>query len=140
MRGTIRRGGVVSWSGCSAAQRVSRLSDLIRGLEAVDALVTSTNGTISDRFEQAAIRAAYRDRAGGSTPATSTLNGRTAETCSVGPLAAVAAGLLCGRLPAPIGNERETASDRVLVDPLGDFGVICTDSVSGAGGVAVRLD
>ncbi len=138
--GTITRCGGVSWSGCTVAQRVSRLGDLIRRLEAIDALATSANGTITDRFEQAAIRAAFRDRAGSSTPATTTLYGRTAETFSVGPLASLAAGLLCRRLPAPIGNGRETANDQAPADAVRDFGVICTDYAAGACGVAIHLE
>jgi len=140
VRGTITHTGGVSWYGCPPAQRVFRLSDLLRRLEAIDALATSTNGTDTDRIEQAAIRAAYRNRAGVSAPASSALYGRTAETFSVGPLAALAAGLLCGRLPAPIGNERETANGRAVADVVRDFGVICTDYVLGACGVAVHLD
>lgn len=139
VRGTITRAGGVSWSGCAAAQRVSRMGDMIRRLGVIDALATSANGTIADRFEQAAIRSAYRDRAGASTPAGTTLYGRIAETFSVGPLAALAAGLLCRGLPAPIGNERETATDHDPVEAVRDFGVICTDCVAGGCGVAVHL-
>jgi len=61
-----------------------------------------------------------------------TLEGRTAELFSVGPIAALAAGLLCGRLP--------TATDPSKTIPVRAFGVACTDRATGAGGVAVCLE
>jgi len=116
------------------------MADLIDRMGDVDALLTSANGTVVDRLERLAIRAVYRHRDSRPVPASTTLFERLAETFSVGPLAAVAAGTLCRQLPPWIRNPRNAAFGTESDDDLHVFGVIGTDPVSGASALTVQLE
>ena len=136
-RGTVLRTTGVSWSGGSARQRVSRMRDLVQRLGAIDLLTTSGNGTSVDRLELAAVRAAYRGH--GAPPARTTPFGLVSETFSVGPLAALAASLLCRRLTAPAGGALDFGNRQVPSTAHRDIGVICTDAGTGTCGITVRV-
>ncbi len=138
VRGSVARINGVSWSGCTARQRVSRASDLIQRLGAVDALAASANGTVIDRLERAAIRRAYRHGSGASSPVLATLYDRTAETFSVGPLAAVATALLCSRFPALSAIKERESTGQAPTNAVGTVAVLCTDYMAGACGAVVR--
>jgi hypothetical protein len=67
-------------------------------------------------------------RPGGTPPVVSSLYGHVAETFSAGPLAAVAAVLLTGRLPALFGAAPPgLAGARRDGARAPSFGVLCTD-------------
>jgi hypothetical protein len=126
-------------------------------------VVSSANGTWIDLAEAAALRdaaaAARRDTAPnrgrpGDSPGivVSSIYGHVAETFSVGPLAAAAAVLLTGRLPALFGDgpdghgsrdgcaaraTRARGSDGIVAPT--DFGVLCTDYAGLVSGCRIGL-
>jgi hypothetical protein len=118
--------------------------------------MSSANGTWIDRVEAGALRhAAALRRATTSSSRSpertvvSSLYGHIAETFSVGPLAAVAAVLLTGKLPALFGpgpGAREatgvgaTIARATGTEPASQsFGVLCTDYVGLVSGCRVGL-
>ena len=133
-------------------QEIALAEQVLRELGNPASVITSANGTWIDRVEAAALRQVARS---GAKPVVTSLYGYIAETFSVGPLAAVAAVLLTGRLPAlfgpgPDGHDRvapgrTAAGDRTsalaragALQPLaGSFGVLCTDYVGLVSGCRV---
>jgi hypothetical protein len=107
---------------------------VLRDLGGPTSVISSANGTWIDRSEAAALRLVARDTR--SVPTVSSIYGHIAETFSAGPLAALSAVLLTGRLPVLLGSPDDglrhagRGGTRVA-----SFGVICTDYtglVSGA--------
>jgi hypothetical protein len=132
---------------------------VLRELGNPAAVVSSANGTWVDRVEAAALR--HAGSRGGDSPASasarprtvvSSLYGHVAETFSVGPLAAVAAVLLTGKLPALFGpgpggpeggrgGERAAGLARATASqtPPESFGVLCSDYAGLVSGCRVGL-
>ncbi|HWE97288.1 MAG TPA: beta-ketoacyl-[acyl-carrier-protein] synthase family protein [Tepidisphaeraceae bacterium] len=97
-------------------------ADVLRSLGDVSHVITSANGTWLDRLEAVALRH------GGQRVVTS-LAGHVAETFSVMPLAAIAAGLLTGRMPKLLGDLRAKAGMRPATgdEQPDEFAVLCSD-------------
>jgi 3-oxoacyl-[acyl-carrier-protein] synthase II len=140
--GTLAPRGVLrAWASAASLREgrdeVDSVGRVIRGLGSPRHVVGSANGTWVDRAEAAALRQAAR---AGAPAVVSSLYGHIAETFSVGPLAAAAAVLLTGRLPALFGpgpgdRDRLVASTG---EPASSFAVLCTDHVGLAGGCRIQ--
>ena len=105
---------------------VESAARILRDLGHPATVVSSANGTWIDRAEAAALRLGGRQ--GAIPPVVSSIYGHIAETFSAGPLAAIAAVLLTGHLPALFGpgaaglRGATGGSDRPA-----SFAVLCTD-------------
>ena len=98
------------------------------------AMMSSANGTRLDQMEENAMRLSAARH--GRTVAMSSLCGHIAECFSAGPLAAVAAVLLNGRLPRLYGS-----SDLALSgEPIKDFVSLATDYSGLVAGVHVSCE
>jgi 3-oxoacyl-[acyl-carrier-protein] synthase II len=111
---------------------------VLRDLGSPPSVISSANGTWIDRSEAAALRLVSRDA--GCVPTVSSIYGHVAETFSAGPLAALSAVLLTGRLPALLGTPddglRHAERGGARVD---SFGVICTDYTGLVAGARIAV-
>jgi 3-oxoacyl-[acyl-carrier-protein] synthase II len=154
------RGTVGAWASASSfgegREEIESAAGVLRELGDPAAVISSANGTWVDRVEAAALRhAGSRGDSSSSAPrrtVVSSLYGHVAETFSVGPLAAVAAVLLTGKLPAlfgpgPNGPKGEPGGARASglaratasQAPPESFGVLCTDYAGLVSGCRVGL-
>jgi hypothetical protein len=128
-RGGKPRGKILQTAACfgNRQQIIESVNELLRRLDNPQRIVISANGTSIDRAEIAAIRRCENVRV------VSSIYGHIAETFSVSPLVAVAAGLLWGKLPGHFGNDWEGGPIRAASgsEDARDFATICTD-ISGA--------
>jgi 3-oxoacyl-[acyl-carrier-protein] synthase II len=125
-RGGRVRGVVQGWASAAGApgQGVRTMGRVLAGLGAVEALVSSANGTWIDRVEAGALR-----RMPGLAPGrVASLYGRVAECYSALPLAGLAAVLLSGVMPTAPGAAES-----------GRVGVIAMDYTGVAAGVRVGI-
>jgi len=153
------RGAVESWASASSfgekRQEIDSAARVLLELGNPRAVISSANGTWIDRVEAGALRHAASLRRGPTAEAgqpeptvVSSLYGHVAETFSVGPLAAVAAVLLTGKLPTLFGpgpGERERRGGAGLARATAaqatpaSFAVLCTDYVGLVSGCRVGL-
>ena len=136
------RGTVESWSAASSFREKRDEAGLamrvLRDLGTPRFVVSSANGTWIDRAEAAALR--HAGRKGSAEPVVSAIYGHVAETFSAGPLAAIAAVLLTGRLPALFGTGAPgLRGARPGEERPASFGVICTDYTGLVSGCRVAV-
>lgn len=133
VRGRVRRIGAAHGT-----------TDVLEDIGDPPAVLSSANGSYLDRVElEALTRSALRSFSPRRPLTVTTLYGYLAETFSAGPLAAVAAPLLCGRLPAmPAAPHGWPASMcRAGEDAIvGDFGVLCADHTGPVRAVRISVD
>lgn len=123
-RGTVER--------CASAAsfrekraEVESVMRVLRDLGQPGAVISSANGTWIDRAEAAALR--HGGSSAGNAATVSSIYGHLAETFSAGPLAAIAAVLLTGRIPALFGAGVSGLRTAGAMEETRSFGVLCTD-------------
>jgi len=131
-----------------ARQDVAAAERVLRDLGSPRFVVSSANGTWIDRVEAAALRhVAGEAPASKSRAVVSSIYGYVAETFSTCPLAALAAVLLTGRLPALFGPGPGLGNG-CAAGPIGasgtegratPFGVLCTDYAGLVSGCRIAL-
>jgi 3-oxoacyl-(acyl-carrier-protein) synthase len=138
VRGAIQAAASAAPADVGTAEAADRVLEELGDPAAV---VSSANGTWIDRIEAGGLRLA--DRRTGRPAAVSSLYGHIPECFSAGPVAAVAAVLLTGRLPVLFGPGPGGGGG---VGGAGDaggtpraFGVLCTDYSGTISGVRVGL-
>jgi 3-oxoacyl-[acyl-carrier-protein] synthase II len=136
------RGTVAAWSSAASFREkrdeAGLAARVLCELGSPHFVVSSANGTWIDRAEAAALR--HVGRKGAGEPVVSSLYGHFAETFSASPLAAVAAVLLTGRLPALFGTGAPgLRGARPGAERVGSFGVICTDYTGLVSGCRVAV-
>jgi 3-oxoacyl-[acyl-carrier-protein] synthase II len=137
------RGVVEAWSAAASFREKRDESGLaarvLCDLGAPGFVISSANGTWVDRAEAAALRHVGR-KGLAEQPVVSSVYGHVAETFSAGPLAAIAAVLLTGRLPALFGTGAPgLRGARSGAERPGSFGVICTDYTGLVSGCRVAV-
>jgi 3-oxoacyl-[acyl-carrier-protein] synthase II len=139
--GPAPRGAVEAWSSAASFRElrgeIESARRVLRDIGSPRHVIGSANGTWIDRAETAAVRHSIERREAPRTYAT--LNGHMAETFSVNPLAAVAAVLLTGRVPALLGPVPPGLSAPDDADRPRSVGVLCTDYAGLVAGCRIGL-
>jgi 3-oxoacyl-[acyl-carrier-protein] synthase II len=104
-------------------QTIDSVQEVLKRLGNPANIISSANGTWIDRAENAAIRRSENVRA------VSSIYGHIAETFSAGPLVAIAATLLSGKLPTLLHSDENAR----------DFAAICTDFSGAVSGMRVAV-
>ena len=128
-RARARVDAAVGGAACGRGVRAmtAACARLVESLGAVDGVVVSSNGTWTDRVEAAGLRrAGYRGAVG-------SVEGHLPELLSAGPLAALAAVALTGRVPARLFDGESAGGGARSV------GLLCTDFAGSVGAVRVVL-
>jgi hypothetical protein len=137
---TRRARGVVEKVGAAHGPR----GDALEAIDDPDAVISCASGSRLDRIELEALRRAARRAASPGRPLrVTTLYGYLAETFSVGPLAAVAAGLLVRCLPAMTAAPAGWPASMRVADgttELRRFGVLCADHTGPIRAVRLGVD
>ena len=133
---TTQRG--IRGNGRSLTNAVSNVLDRVG---ATTHIMTSANGTVLDRIENAGIRRRVQ-QTGNIQPHVSSIYGYMAETFSVMPLASLSSVLLTGRIPDLLGPARGLgpslqASHGQVTDA---FSVLCTDITGLATAAYFKVD
>jgi 3-oxoacyl-[acyl-carrier-protein] synthase II len=133
-RGGRARGTILGYSaGAAGADKLLRVADrVLTELADPPAVIGSANGTWVDRVEAGVVRLSANRS--GRPVRVSSLGGHVAECFSAGPLAAVAAVLLSGRLPRLYGASAKHAADTEVED----FAALASDYSGLAAGVRIN--
>lgn len=133
-RGGRARGTVLGYAaGADEADKLLRVADrVLAELADPPAVISSANGTWLDRVEGGAVRLSASRT--GRNEMVSSLAGHVAECFSAGPLAAVAAVLLSGRLPRLYGASAQNHADAAF----DDFAALAGDYSGLAAGVRIN--
>ena len=120
------------------------ITDVLERIGDPSAVVCCASGSRLDRVElEALTRSALRACSPQRPLAVTTLYGYLAETFSAGPIAAVAAVLLGGRLPVMLAEPRGWPASMRGADGdaiVGDFGVLCADHTGPVRAARIGID
>lgn len=140
-RGGRIRGSVVGYSAASPGEQrqVEASWQVLRELGEPGQVISSANGTWVDRAEGAALRKMAREK--NTRVVVSSLCGHVPEIFSAGPLAAIAAVLLTGKLPALLGNVEhlELCAAGPATERAEDFAALATDYAGLVSGARIGL-
>jgi 3-oxoacyl-[acyl-carrier-protein] synthase II len=134
--GAKSRGSVLKYAaGRAESDRLIAVADgVLRQLSDPAAVMSSANGAWLEQVEGGALRCSA-ERMGRSAKISS-LGGYVAECFSAGPLAAIAAVLLGGKLPKPHG----AAGAEAFQEPVENFASLATDHNGLIAGVSIKVN